>query len=146
MQFVARFENGDRRLISVVKTREGELIDWDAFARYGTACWDDIMNGKVQTATVRVFLQKTNYYNFAYSDDEKWASYRLSSPDLDSELTAYAAIGTRTHGILDHTFTLAPHPRRFTLRIQIDPSHIQKKTTHHQPHRSSRLGRWRSGF
>ena len=127
-QLTARFPNGDHRLICVVKTPEGEKIDWDAFARYGTASWQDLLSGKADHATVRVFARPATYYNYHFSDDKKWACYRLSSPDLTEDLWGYASRKSRTQQILTRATTGKKRrlPRRVTLHITTTPENTAK--------------------
>jgi hypothetical protein len=88
-RFAARFPNGDMRLLAVVTTPEGPKVDWDCFARSTSAPWEDILNGLASNTEVRVFVEKSNYYNFDFKDQEKWSSYALTSPDLEEVLYAY---------------------------------------------------------
>jgi len=87
--FLAELENGERRLLCVVGTTAGPRVDWDAYARYGTASWDDILSGKVSLATVRIFPELSTHYLRNFRDEEKWLAFALGSPDLEIPLYGY---------------------------------------------------------
>ena len=89
-RFMVTFSNEDTRSLFVIATPNGPLIDWDAYARYNSASWGDILSGKSQSAEVRVFVEHSDYYNFLYRDESEWSCYRLTSPDLKDSLYAYA--------------------------------------------------------
>ena len=46
----------------------------------------------------RVILAPVDYYNFEFTDDQKWQSYRLESPDHEHALYGYAEKGTALNG------------------------------------------------
>ena len=95
--FFAELSNGSRRLLCVVGTPDGPRVDWDAYARYGTASWNDILAGKVTKATVRIFPQPSTYYTKNFQDREQWTAYALASPDLDLPLYGYVKNNTPLH-------------------------------------------------
>ena len=88
-QYKALFSDGGLRLIAVVPTEGGPKVDWDCYARFGTAEWPDILEGEVDKAEVRVLVRPSAYYNYSFSDDKEWAAYEISSPDFDGSIFAY---------------------------------------------------------
>jgi hypothetical protein len=79
------------RSIALVDTPQGLKIDWESFAGWSEIAWDKFTSSKPATGHVfRVTLSEVDYYNFDFSDDSKWRSYRLLSPDGETSLYGYA--------------------------------------------------------
>ncbi len=94
--FKAEFENGDARLIAVLATPDGLKVDWDCYARDGSATWENFASGKVDEATFRVFVNKGDYFNFDYSDEEKWRCYRMISPEMPDGIYGFVEAYSET--------------------------------------------------
>ncbi len=94
--FKAEFANGDARLISVLATPDGLKVDWDCYARNGSATWEEFTTGKVKEATFRVFVRKGAYFNFDYSDEKKWRCYRMISPEMPDGIYAFVEAYSET--------------------------------------------------
>ncbi|MCP5538410.1 MAG: hypothetical protein H7A51_19520 [Akkermansiaceae bacterium] len=110
--------SGDMRQLTVVPTEDGMKVDWDAYARYGTATWSQILAGTVKSADVRVRVKPVGHYIFAFRDDTRWRCYLLSSPDVNQSVYAYAKVGSTTHEILKSAATQFDGPgARLTIRI-----------------------------
>lgn len=92
--FVASFENGEQRFLCVVGTDEGPRVDWDTYARHGSASWDEILEGKVSEASVRIMPALSDYYNGQFTDREKWQAFALDSPDLEVPVYGYCEKGS----------------------------------------------------
>jgi hypothetical protein len=117
-RFAARFSSGHPRLICVLQTPDGPKIDWDAYARYGTAHWDDILSGKAKKAQVRAFLEPAYYYSYFYRNDQLWQCYRLTSPDIDTTLYVYARTEKKSARLLARIFPIGSKTlKRITLSI-----------------------------
>lgn len=89
--FGCLLENGSSRLVAVVMTDEGPRVDWEAFARHQPETWEAILGkgAREEPVLVRVFVERSDYYNFEYEDEELWTCYRITSPDLDVPLFGY---------------------------------------------------------
>lgn len=87
--FVASFADGGQRFLCVVGTDDGPRVDWDTYARYGSASWDEILEGKVNEASVRIMPALSDYYNGQFTDREKWQAFALDSPDLEVPVYGY---------------------------------------------------------
>lgn len=78
-----------------VETPEGIKVDWESWVGWSGMPWEDFRAKRPETAVeFRVNLEKVAYYNFAFSDDSKWQSYRLVSPDGEQSIYGYVAKGT----------------------------------------------------
>jgi len=116
--FVARMEGGGKRLLVVVEEDAGLRVDWDVFARYGTASWAALMAGEAGAADVRVFLRADNYYNEPFGDDSEWRAFQLTSPDVEQPMYAYAQVGSLREKYLMAVAATAPAAgSRMVLRI-----------------------------
>jgi aminoglycoside phosphotransferase (APT) family kinase protein len=54
--FQVRFTDGRNRYLCVVEGAPGLAIDWDAYARQGTATWEQLHSGKVTRAEMRAMI------------------------------------------------------------------------------------------
>lgn len=116
--FVVKFSTGNVRLLEVVGTAEGPRVDWDAYARHGTASWEDLLSGKAKQAVVRVFCEPATERPEPFEDQGKWTCFRMSSPDLPQASLGFAAVGSVREGKMKQVILSAPKYRqRFTLEI-----------------------------
>jgi len=88
--YAAAFEDGSFRMLSVVQTESGPKVDWDSYARYGSASWQDLFSGKVESAEVRVFVRPGDYHVGQFRDRHQWTCFKLETPDNDRIMYAYA--------------------------------------------------------
>lgn len=117
----AFFDNGGARSLYILDTNEGLKVDWESYARHSNALQEWGQNSgtserKEESVVARVKIGIENYYNFRFSDDEDWMSYRLESPDLDDSFTAYAKKGSTTSKFLE--WFVASQERRITLQLR----------------------------
>jgi hypothetical protein len=98
-RFAVQMPDGTSCFLPVVQTSRGPLVDYDAFARYGTAGWQDLLEG-VPASELRVIARRSTYHQFDFVDERKWMAFELSSPDWPSTLTAYAPTDSITAGTL----------------------------------------------
>lgn len=81
--------------MAFIETPEGLKIDWESWAGWSEISWDKFISTKPTTAKVfRVTLSEVDYYNFAFSDESKWHSYRLISPNGEHSLYGYVEKGS----------------------------------------------------
>lgn len=123
--FLAELPDGDQRFLCVIGTPDGPRVDWDAYARYGTASWDDILAGKVTQATVRIFPQFSTHYLRNFRDRKKWLALALASPDLETPIYGYldktSALFTEVQPMLNSGAL------RATIDLKISPEDIQHR-------------------
>ena len=81
---VVQLRNGAYKLreIHLIK-RDGRLkVDWDSWAGWSEMSWKEFRAKKpVEPVLFRVQLSGVEYFNFGFSDDREWSSYRLDSRD-----------------------------------------------------------------
>jgi hypothetical protein len=119
--FAVRFASASFRLLNLVETSDGPRVDWDSYARYCSASWDDLLSGKESSAEVRVFVSPGDYHNGPFADEAKWMCFRLMSPDLPEgrDVFAYAETGSSRATQLRRIILRAPQFRQhMTLQIE----------------------------
>jgi hypothetical protein len=104
--------------MEVLGTPEGPQVDWDAYARHGSASWQDLWSGRAQRAVVRVFCEPSTERPEPFDDQKKWTCFRLVSPDLPQPLLGFADVGTAREARMKLAVLDSPNYRqRFTLEI-----------------------------
>lgn len=91
------FLTADQQTKTIVfsETEEGLKIDWDSWVGWSELPWDEIVAEKpTDSVMVRVYSKPVPYYNFDFSDDSEWVSYRLVSPDDEQMLYGYTKRGS----------------------------------------------------
>ncbi len=116
-RFQVRLKDGGSRLMCVVFTVDGPKVDFECYARHGSATWDELLGGKVAEADeVRVFVEQGFTYVYDFGDDEKWSCYLATTPDFDGTLNFYAPRGSDLDTKLKKQ--TAGGPMRATLAIR----------------------------
>jgi len=107
--------------LAFIPTAEGLKIDWESWAGWSEMPWRDFLSAKPeQAAMFRVVLSPVEYYNFGFTDDRKWQSYRLVSPDGEHAIYGYVDRGSP----LDLSLRLSPDQKRanLTLLLRFPPN------------------------
>jgi hypothetical protein len=92
---IVRTGDFEERIMAFVNTPDGLRIDWEGWAGWSAMSWEDFLAEKPTAPTLfRVVLRPVDYYNFGFSDDTRWRSYRLDSPDGEHSLYGYVERGT----------------------------------------------------
>ncbi len=72
----------------------GDLkIDWKATTGFGSSGFDELRTGKGDGSEIRTMISLADFYTFSLPE-EKYRSFRLLSPDGDSNLWAYTEAGS----------------------------------------------------
>jgi hypothetical protein len=83
------------RLALLVPDEEGNWkMDFAAFARATTPDWSELMSGRVNSAAVRVYVARDQYFNGPYSEQEGWRCYGIGSPDVSEVMYGYCLAGS----------------------------------------------------
>lgn len=99
-----RTGNADEKCLAYVKTPQGIQIDWEHSVGWSDIPWQEFVASKPSAAHLfRVNLCLADYYNFAFSDERKWQSYQLISPDGAYAMYGYAERGSRVNAMLPQT-------------------------------------------
>ena len=81
--------------LAFIETPQGLKIDWESWVGWSDMPWEKFLSTTPSSSqTFRVTLSEVNYYNFMFSDESKWRSYRLISPDEEHSLYGYVEKGS----------------------------------------------------
>ena len=64
-------------------------MDFPAFSRMATPSWDDLLTGQAESAVVRVYVERDQYFNGPFNESDGWVCYGVASPDVDRLLFGY---------------------------------------------------------
>jgi hypothetical protein len=92
MTFSVLTRDQGEKQICFVTTPDGIKVDWESWVGWSDISWQKFLSTKPSTShTFRVIVSPVDYYNFGFSDESKWQSYRLESPDMEHGLYGYVA-------------------------------------------------------
>ena len=87
-----------QRLMTFLEGPDGLKVDWESWVGFADFPMEDFIAQRPSGPHVfRVRLGAVDYYNFDFSDDRRWQSFRLTSPDGEHSLFGYAERGTPPH-------------------------------------------------
>lgn len=116
------------RLAQITRQSDGShKVDFGSYIRKTSHPWEDIVDGNVETCIVRVTISKSAYHNGIFSDETKWRAYKISSPDMDTNLHAYAEIGTEEEIRIRDILATDTQSPRVTLQIQRNETLLPKQ-------------------
>lgn len=99
-------------------------IDYESLARMVKPTWLELLEGNADSATVRVFIAKDDYFNGPFKDETVWVCHGLASPDCGTVLMGYCKADSPQARALARILTDAtrgpanPDPIRATLEIR----------------------------
>lgn len=116
------------RLAQITRQPDGShKVDFASYIRKTSHPWNDIVDGNVETCLVRVTISKSAYHNGVFSDETKWRAYKISSPDMNTTLHAYAEIGSEEEIRIRDILATDPQSPRLTLQIQRNEKLLPKQ-------------------
>lgn len=92
--YAVQLTNGNARLLTVIETEAGLKVDWDSYARYCSASWQDLCSGKVTEAEVRVYVKSGDHTAKPFDNVEQWTCFLLAEADSDRVFYGYAPKGS----------------------------------------------------
>lgn len=115
-QVAAETRDYDVRSMSFVNGPDGLRVDWESWAGWSEMPWEEFLTAKpVEPKLFRVIVRQADYYNFGFSDEEKWRSYQLDSPDHSHSLYGYAERG----GISDERLRANPDAKESSFVVEL---------------------------
>lgn len=85
----------DDRSLVFEESPDGLKIDWESWVGWSEITWAEFLATKPKVAKVfRVTLSPVVYYNFGFSDEDMWVSYRLESPEHEHSIYGYVQKGS----------------------------------------------------
>ena len=95
VSLTVRTRDFEEKALAFIETPQGLKIDWESWAAWSEISWKEFIATKPTRSYVfRVILAPVDYYNFEFTDDQKWQSYRLESPDHEYAVYGYIERGT----------------------------------------------------
>jgi hypothetical protein len=92
---VVRTGDFQEQVISFVETADGLKVDWEAWVGWSEMPWADYKTARpVEPKVFRVVVKPSEYYNRDFSDEVKWKSFRIESPDGLESMYGYAEAGS----------------------------------------------------
>lgn len=83
-------EGFKNRYVYVVKEQGAWKVDWESFVGWSDKSWDEIKQEKPEEPfEIRAILKAEDYYNFDFTDEDRWACFTLLSQDRVDQLYAY---------------------------------------------------------
>ena len=74
--------DNDVKNMSFIESRYNIKIDWECWVGWSEMPWEEFLTKKpVEPVLFRVTLSAVDYYNFAFSDEQKWKSWYIIAPD-----------------------------------------------------------------
>jgi len=84
---------------------ESYRVDWESWVGYCEMSVEDLIREKpTEAKLLRIMLRQGSYYNYGFSDDKKWAAYRLGFRNSDRTLLAYVRRDSKEGESLDELF------------------------------------------
>ena len=106
----------EEKALVFVETPQGLKIDWECWATWSEMTWDQFMAARPTEGKVfRVILSPVVYYNFSYSDDSKWKSYSLESPDHEHMIFGYV----EKDSAIDKQIQLDPDAKSMSVMLSL---------------------------
>lgn len=120
---IVRTNDFEERALIFIMTAEGMRIDWESWEGWCEMSWEEFMSSRpTEEKIFRVKLGKTNYYNFDFSDDSKWTSYRLLSRDEKHQIYGYVKRNAELEAALSGTQPSSDMFLTLSLKFPPNPS------------------------
>ena len=69
---------------------DGWKVDWESWVGWSEMTWEELAEKRPTDAVMfRVVVSDVSYFNFSFSDESRWSSYRLSSMDSEHAIYGY---------------------------------------------------------
>lgn len=104
------YENGHYRVASLIANPEGKWqVDLESFIAHQTKSWKTITSPEACDARVRVLLRHDSYFNGAFQDEAKWASYALTNSEQSDVIYGYARKNSAAYLALEDILSIKPN-------------------------------------
>ena len=79
-----------QKQLAFIDGEGGLTIDWESWVGWSEMPWAEVIEKKPgKPVLLRAMLRSVDYYNFGFSDEKKWKSFRLTSPDGETMIYGY---------------------------------------------------------
>jgi hypothetical protein len=90
-----RTKDFEFRLLTLRDGPDGVKVDWESSVGWSDIPWERFGEDEASAAGVfRAVIKPVEYYNFDFSDEQKWQSYQLESPDGLHSMYGYVERGS----------------------------------------------------
>ncbi len=80
----------EKKQLAFIDGEDGLKIDWESWVGWSDLPWPKLVESRPRKSVlVRAMVKWVDYYNFGFSDEDEWRSYRLVSPDGGTTLYGY---------------------------------------------------------
>lgn len=84
------YNGGVQDTMSFFQTPEGLKIDWESWMAWSELPWEEFLSSKPKEGKVfRAVHSAVEYYNFGFSNEREWQSYRIISADGEHSVYGY---------------------------------------------------------
>lgn len=81
------------------------LIDWETDVGYQPIAWSDFLDQKPkQAVSMRVWVNKDNFYAYEFSDETKYQCYRITDPHKEGHVFTYVERGSALMSAIERNF------------------------------------------
>ena len=126
-RFQVKLKGGSSRLLAVIPGADGAKVDFECYARHGSASWPALLAGKATEAeVVRVTIKPTVHYKHTFADEDTWRAFIANSPDLEDPIYLYVRRGSKEEKRLINFRSRSPVRASLAIR-SINDSHQQRQ-------------------
>ena len=112
--------DGGNKTLAFVETPQGIKIDWESWVGWSEMPWEEFLKSKPTTGVMfRLNVKAANYYNFAFTNDQKWQAYQLTQPDGETAIYGYAERGSEICAKLPRATDNQPVSIMLTLKFPV---------------------------
>jgi hypothetical protein len=94
IMLTVELDNRQPRSIALERLPDGGfLVDWESFVFWSDPKWQEFLSKEpAGSSDFRVVVKIENYFNYGYSDPEKWFCYMLKDPENWAHSWGYCPI------------------------------------------------------
>lgn len=108
--------------LTFVRTDAGWKIDWESWSGWSEVSWADaVAQHPTKLVRLRAVVSPIEYYNFYFSEESRWRSFKLESPDGEQLLYGYVERNSELEEQLSRDLEISPR-LLIEVRFPGDPS------------------------
>ena len=124
---------GDGRTkVLLVEQESAEVyrVDWETAVTYQPMDWDRYAAERPAGTTMdfRVQLQEDHFFSHEFADENRWSSYRLTTPTGEDTLFGYAPKGSLVEAVIRESLKATPgKPGALILRLRLPEGLLSRR-------------------
>ena len=120
--------DSSQRTLYVPFDEGGAKVDFKAYVRHCGVPWSSLLEGKVTEAPeMRLFLEKSDYYNRAFADESVWQAFQGTSPDMADPIFLYVKRSDPAMARFLKVIPQSPRPYTVDITTSEDPDHTHRQ-------------------